>query len=59
MAERLHRAHTSFTLQEEVASRTEKEKRSLEEQVAQFKTSLLAAESKSRAWQVCGRLRVK
>lgn len=55
MAERLHEAHKSLSVQEEVARRTEREKRNLEEEVAQFRTSLQAAEAESRTLQVCNR----
>ncbi len=57
MAERLHEAHTSLSLQEEVVRRTEREKRILEEEVAQFRTNLQAAEAESRTLQVCKRQR--
>lgn len=55
MAERLHKAHTSFSLQEEVTRHMEREKRSLEEEVAQFRSNLQAAEAESRELQVCKR----
>ncbi|AWP11438.1 putative rootletin-like [Scophthalmus maximus] len=51
MAERLHEAHVSLSFQEEAACRTEREKRSLEEEVAQLRTSLQAVEAESRAVQ--------
>lgn len=57
MAEQLHEARTSLSLQEEVARRTEREKRSLEEEVAQLRITLQAAEAESRALQVCKRQR--
>lgn len=53
MADRLHEARTSLSLQEEVVRRAEREKRNLEEEVAQCRTSLQAAEAESRALQVC------
>lgn len=53
----MHEAHTSLSLQAEVVRRTEREKRNLEEEVAQFRTSLQAAEAESRALQVCKRKR--
>lgn len=53
--ERLQRMHTSLTQQEDLTLRTEKEKRSLEEQVAQLRTGLQVAEGESRALQVCKR----
>lgn len=57
MAERLHKAHTSLSLQEEAANRTEREKRGLEEEIAQLRSSLQAAQIESRDLQVCKRQR--
>lgn len=59
MAERLHEAHTSLSLQEEAARHTEREKRSFEEEVAQLRITLQAAEAESRALQVCKRPKKK
>lgn len=59
MAERLHEVHTSLSLQEEVACRREREKKSVEEEVAQLRTSLQAAEAESRALQVSKRQKYK
>lgn len=56
--ERLQRMHTSLTQQEDLTLWTEKEKRILEEQVAQLRTTLQVAEGESRALQVCKRKRV-
>lgn len=53
MAERLHKAHTSLSFQEEVAHRTEREKKVLEGEVAQIKIALQATEAESRSLQVC------
>lgn len=53
MAEDFHKAQRSLSLQEEVACRTEREKRSFEEEVAQLRASLQAAKVESRAQQVC------
>lgn len=52
MAEHFHKAQRSLSLQEEVACRTEREKRSFEEEVAQLRASLQAAKVESRALQV-------
>lgn len=52
MAARLQEAHTSLSLQEEAAQRAEREKRSSEEEAAQLRTSLQAAEAECRALQV-------
>lgn len=49
MEERLNQAHTSLSLQEEAAHRTERETRSLEEEL---RASLQAAQAESRAFQV-------
>ena len=53
MGERLHEAHISLSLQEEAACRSEREKRSFEEEVAQLRASVQAAVAESRALQVC------
>lgn len=55
----MHEAHTSLSLQEEVAHRAEREKRSLEEEIAQLRTCLQTAEAECRALQVCKRQRDK
>lgn len=52
MEERLNQAHASLSLQEEAAHRAEREKRSLEEELAQLRASLQAAQAESRALQV-------
>lgn len=57
MTERLHEALKSLSLQEEVVRRTEREKRNLEEEASQFRTSLQAAEAESRTLQACNRKR--
>lgn len=49
----MHEAHTSLSLQEEVAHRAEREKRSLEEEIAQLRTCLQTAEAECRALLVC------
>lgn len=59
MAERLHEAHRSLSLQEEVSHCAEREKRSLEEEVGQLRTSLQAAQAESKALQVCNSQRDK
>ncbi|XP_034438966.1 rootletin isoform X1 [Hippoglossus hippoglossus] len=51
MGERLHEAHISLSLQEEAACRSEREKRSFEEEVAQLRASVQAAVAESRALQ--------
>ncbi|XP_063747285.1 rootletin [Eleginops maclovinus] len=51
MSECLQETQTALSLQEEVACRTEKEKRHLEEEVARFRTGLQAAEAQSRELQ--------
>lgn len=48
----MHQVHTSLSLQEEAAHRTEREKRGLEEAMARLRTSLHAAQAESRALQV-------
>lgn len=53
MAEEVREAHRSLSLQEEAARRAEREKRSLEEDVAQLKTSLQAAQAENKTLQVC------
>lgn len=55
----MHEAHTSLSLQEEEAHRAEREKRSLEEEIAQLRTCLQTAEAECRAMQVCKRQRDK
>lgn len=57
MAEGLHEAHRSLSLQEEVIRCRERDKRKLEEEVAQFRTALQASDAESRALQVCKRQR--
>lgn len=52
MAERQNRTQASFSLQEELTLRTEKEKRSLEEQLSMLRASQQATESKARGLQV-------
>ena len=59
MGERLHEALMSLSLQEEVAHRAEREKRSLEEEIAQLRTCLQTAEAECRALQVCNGQRDK
>lgn len=48
----MHKAKISFSLQEEAAYHTEREKRGLKDEVAQLRTSLQAAQTESRALQV-------
>lgn len=57
MEERLHKAQTSLTLQEEVVHRTEREKKGLEDELAHLKSTLLSAEAESRALRVCRKLK--
>lgn len=52
MAEQQNRTQASFSLQEELTLRTEKEKRSLEEQLSMLRASQQATESKARGLQV-------
>lgn len=52
MAERLREAQRSLSLQEEVSRHAETEKRSLEKDVVQLRTSLQAAQAESKALQV-------
>lgn len=59
MAEQLHKAQMSLSLQEEASRRTEREKRSLEEEICQLRSTLQAAEAESRALTVCKRQRQK
>lgn len=55
----MHEALMSLSLQEEVAHRAEREKRSLEEEIAQLRTCLQTAEAECRALQVCNGQRDK
>ena len=57
MVEQLQEVRASLTLQEEAARRTEREKRNIQEEAAQLRTSLQAAEGQNRALQVCTRHR--
>lgn len=51
--QQLHKAQTSLSLQQDVSHRTEREKRGLEAELAQLRTSFQAAQAESRALQVC------
>lgn len=53
MAEQLHKAQTSLSLQNETARHAGRERKSLEEKVKNLKNNLQAAETESRALQVC------
>lgn len=53
MAELLQGAQTSLALQEDAARHAGRERRSLEEEVKQLRSSLQVAEAESRALQVC------
>lgn len=55
MAEGLLEAQRSLSFQEEASHRAETEKRSLEEDVGKLRTSLQAAQTESKALQVCKR----